>query len=242
MDAPVRTEASDGVRTITLDHAPGNALDHGLMVRFLELVPVANHDWQSRVVVLESAIAGVFSLGADASSKPPPNEPYDSFGVPSSEDALGRMFLRALWDLKWPVVAKVAGTAAGEGLMLAALCDVAVVAESAKLSLSGAAHGVIAGASILRRCLSEQAMRYLILSGREVEARELKALGCGLLIVPDAEVDAVTAALARDIGRHDPHLLRHLKVALTEGEPGDPLGGYAAEQRLTALAVGKMRR
>jgi enoyl-CoA hydratase/carnithine racemase len=241
MSAPVRTDASDGVRTITLDAAPSNTIDHALMVKFLELVPVANHDWAAKVIVLESAIPGVFSAGADPAVRPEPKEPFDSFGVPSSADALSRMFLRALWDLKWPVIAKVKGTAAGEGLLLAALCDVAVVGESARLGLSGASLGVIAGASILRRCLSEQAMRYLILSGRLVEARDLKAMGCGLMIVPDDQVDAVAASLARDIGAHDPHVLRHLKSALTDGEPGDPMGGYASEQRFTALAAAKAR-
>ncbi|CAN7614940.1 enoyl-CoA hydratase/isomerase family protein [Phenylobacterium sp. LjRoot219] len=239
--ALVRTAASEGVRTLTLDHAPSNAVDHSLMVDFIQLAPTANHDWGSKVVVLESAIEGVFSMGADPDAKPAPQEPYDSFGVPNSEDALTRMFLRTLWDFKWPIIAKVQGAAVGEGLLLACLCDVVVAGESAALGLTGANHGVIAGASILRRCLSEQAMRYLILSGRLVEARDVKALGCGMIIVPDAEVDGVTAGIARDIAAKDPHLLRHLKASLTEGEPGDPLGGYAAEQRYTALVSAKTR-
>jgi enoyl-CoA hydratase/carnithine racemase len=240
MSAPLRTAVAHGVRTITLDHAPANWINQELMVQLLEILQIANHDWQTRVIVIESALPGVFSLGEDADAPPPPaQEPYDSFGVPSTAMALVRHALRGVWDAKWPVIAKVRGTAAGDGLLLAAVADIAVIAESARLGLPGAARSVVSGASILRRCLSEQAMRYLILSARLVEARALRALGCGMQIVPDDALDAHTAALAEDIAAHDPHLLRHLKVALTENEPDDPLGGHAVEQRYTALLRAK---
>jgi enoyl-CoA hydratase/carnithine racemase len=242
MTAPVHTSVSDGVRTITLDRPPGNAVDQELMVGLLEILQTANHDWDTRVIVIESALPEVFSTGADADApRPAPKEPYDSFGVPSTAMALVRHALRGVWDAKWPVIAKVRGVAAGDGLLLAALADVMVVSETARLGLPGARREVVSGASILRRCMPEQAMRYLILSARLVEARELRALGAGLVVVPEAELDARTAALARDVASHDPHLLRYLKVALTEGEPGDPLGGHAIEQRYTALLEGKAR-
>ena len=49
------------------------------------------------------------------------------------------------------------------------------------------------------------------------------------------------AALAKDIVAHDPHFLRHVKVALTETETGDPLSGHAVEQRYTALLNAKVQ-
>jgi enoyl-CoA hydratase len=241
MTGPVRSEARDFIRTITLDHAPGNATDGAMMVKLLELVPVANHDWDTRVVVLESAQPGIFSLGEDhAAPKPPANEPRDSFGVPSTHDALVRHFLRGLWDLKWPLIAKVEGTATGTGLLLAALADIAVVSEEAMLGLTDARANAVNGAAVLRRSLTEQAMRYLILSGRTVPARALRALGCGMMIVPAGEVDDTVQRLAADIAAHDPHLLRHLKSSLTELEGDEALAGHAVEQRYTALVRAKL--
>lgn len=239
MEPPVRSSVSNFIRTITLDRAPGNVIDDEMMVKLLEILQVANHDWDTRAIVLESALPDVFSLGEDRDSPRPPVEPRDSFGVPSTHMALVRHALRGVWDAKWPVIAKVRGTASGSGLLLAALADVAVVSESALVGLRDAKSSIVNGSSILRRCLSEQAMRYLIWSARLVEARELRALGAGMLIVPDDHVDAEVAALARDIAAHDPHLLRHMKVALTELEQGDPLGGQAVEQRYTALLQAK---
>lgn len=237
----VHSSVSNLVRTITLDRAPGNLIDEAMMVKLLEILQIANHDWDTRVIVLDSALPDVFSLGEDHDAPRSPVEPRDSFGVPSTHMALIRHALRGIWDAKWPVIAKVRGTAAGNGLLLAALCDVAVVSESALVGLPEAKRSVVNGSTILRRAMSEQAMRYLIWSGRLIEARELRALGAGMLIVPDDRVDAEVAALAEDIAGHDPHLLRHMKIALTELEPGDPLGGQAVEQRYTALLQAKGR-
>jgi len=237
---PIRSSVSNGVRTITLDRPPGNPVEQAMMVKLLEILQVANHDWETRVIVLESALPDVFSLGEDPSSpKPVPKEPYDSFGVPSTAMALMRHALRGIWDAKWPVIAKVRGTAAGTGLLFAALADISVVSETARIGLPDAKSGIVNGATILRRCMSEQAMRYLIWSARLIEARELRALGAGMRIVPAADVDAEVEALSQDIKAHDPHLLRHMKVALTEMELGDPLGGQAVEQRYTALLQAK---
>jgi enoyl-CoA hydratase len=241
MTGPVRSEAHNFVRTITLDHAPGNFTDGALMVKLLEIVPLANHDWETRVVVIESTLPRVFSLGDDhAAPRPPPSEPRDSFGVPNTHDALVRHFLRGIWDLKWPVIAKVEGTAMGTGLLLAALADIAVVSEDALLGLTDSRANAVSGAAVLRRCLTEQAMRYLILSGRTVPARELRALGCGMMIVPAGEVDVTVQRLAADIAAHDPHLLRHLKSSLTELEGDEALAGHAVEQRYTALVRARL--
>jgi enoyl-CoA hydratase/carnithine racemase len=241
MTGPIRSEASEFIRTITLDSAPGNTIDGALRVKLIELLTMANHDWDTRVIVLESALPGVFSLGEDhAGPRPPADEPRDSFGVPSTGDALVRHALRAVWDAKWPLIAKVEGAATGNGLLLAALADVAVVSEDALLGLIDARANVVNGAAVLRRCLSEQAMRYLILSGRTVPARQLRALGCGMTIVPADQVDATVDALARDIAAHDPHLLRHMKISLTEIEGDAALAGHAVEQRYTALVRAKL--
>lgn len=237
----IRTSVADGVRTITFDRPPGNGLDAAGRAKLIEVMQIANHDWETRVIVLESALPDVFSIGDDAEApKPPRREPFDSFGVPSTPMALDRHFLRAIWDAKWPVVAKVGGTASGEGLLMAALADIAVVAESARIGVPGARNGTIAGLSILRRCLTEQAARYLLLSGRLVPAGELRALGGGMRIVPDADLDAEVATLAAEIAGHDAHLLRHLKIAMTELEGDAPLAGHAVEQRYTALIEGRI--
>jgi enoyl-CoA hydratase/carnithine racemase len=241
MSDPIHSSVEQGIRTITFDRPPGNLLDAAMRAKLIEILQIANHDWETRVIVLESAQPDVFCLGDDSSSpKPPPREPYDSFGVPSTPMALDRHFLRAIWDAKWPVIAKVAGTAAGEGLLMAALADVAVVSETAEIGLPDARGGVIAGLSILRRCMPEQTARYLLLSARLIKAGELRALGAGMRIVPRDALDDAVARLAGDIASLDPHLLRHLKIAMTEIEQADPLAGHAVEQRYTALSQARM--
>ena len=117
------------------------------MVKLLEILQVANHDWDTRVIVLESALPEVFSMGEDLDSPREPVEPRDSFGVPSTHMALVRHALRGVWDAKWPVIAKVKGTASGSGLLLAALADVAVVSETALVGLPDARNRILNGSS-----------------------------------------------------------------------------------------------
>jgi enoyl-CoA hydratase/carnithine racemase len=241
MTDPIRTAVRDGIRSLTLDRAPGNPIDNVMMTKLLEIFRISDHDWDTRVIVLESAVPGVFSTGADVDGPPVSlREPFDSFGVPSTGMALVRHAFRAIWDSKWPIIAKVQGTATGDGLLLAALADITVVAESAKVGLVDAKRNVIAGMGILRRCMSEQAARYLLLSARSIEARELRSLGAGMVIVPDDQVDAEVASLAADIAAHDSQFLRHVRIALSELEQGDPLGVHAVEQRYTALVQARL--
>lgn len=236
MTDPIRTSVANGIRTITLDRGPDNPIDEAMMVKLLEIMNVANHDWETRVIVLESAVPGVFSLGeaADAPARAR-REPRDSFGVPDTYMALVRHAMRGIWDAKWPLIAKVGGTASGSGFLLAALADIAVVSETALVGLPEPRHGAVNGAAILRRTLPEQAMRYLAWSARLIEARRLRALGSGMLIVPPADLDAEVAALAAEIAGLDPHLLRHMKIAVNETEGDGALTGHAVEQRYTAL-------
>jgi enoyl-CoA hydratase/carnithine racemase len=240
MTSYFESAVSDGVRNIILNRAPHNLLNDEFKVKLIEALGVANHDWDTRVIVLESGVPGIFSLGAEAD--PPrslPRTEFEHFGVPSTQMALDRHFLRAIWDAKWPLIAKVGGTAANEGLLLAALADVAVVSETAEVGLPQAELSIVAGLSILRRCMTEQAARHLLWSGRLIKAARLRALGSGMLVVPPEELDVTVAALARDIARHDRHFLRHMKIAMTESEGDAPLSGYATEQRYTALLDGK---
>lgn len=236
MTAYFETAVAAGVRTIRLNRAPHNLLGDEFKTKLIEALQIANHDWETRVIVLESALPGVFSLGAEP--VPPrslPRAEFDHFGVPSTGMALDRHFLGAIWDAKWPLVAKVGGTAADDGLLLAALADVAVVSETAEIGLPQAERSIVGGLSILRRSMSEQAARHLMRSGRLVPASRLRTLGTGMLVLSPDQLDTVTAELASDIARHDRHFLRHMKIAMNESEQGAPLSGYAAEQRYTAL-------
>jgi 2-(1,2-epoxy-1,2-dihydrophenyl)acetyl-CoA isomerase len=98
-----------------------------------------------------------------------------------------------------PVIAAVNGTAAGAGVGLVAMADMAVAAQSAKFSLAYTGVGLTPDGStsfFLPRMIGQKRATELILTNRAITAAE--ALDWGLVnsVVPDADVVAEALKLA----------------------------------------------
>ncbi|SAL66197.1 short chain enoyl-CoA hydratase [Caballeronia peredens] len=110
-----------------------------------------------------------------------------------------------------PVIAAIAGYAVAGGLELAAWCDLRVIEEDALLGVFCRRVGVplIDGGTIrLPRLIGVSRALDLILTGREVDAREALAIGLVNRIAPPGEARAVAEALARDLAAHPQAALR----------------------------------
>jgi enoyl-CoA hydratase/carnithine racemase len=99
-----------------------------------------------------------------------------------------------------PVIAAVEGVAFGFGFGLAALCDVAIVAEDATFALTELAHGIppLIVLSYLFRFLPYKVAFDLALTGRHVGAIGAQHLGLATEIRPAG----VCLARAREIAEH----------------------------------------
>jgi len=122
----------------------------------------------------------------------------------------------AFTRLDAPVIAAVNGTAAGAGVGLVAMADLAIAAESAKFSLAYTGVGLTPDGStsyFLPRILGAKRAMELVLTNRPLTAAE--ALDWGLVnkVVPDADVLAEAGKLA---------------TRLAAG----PLGAFAQAKRL----------
>ena len=101
-----------------------------------------------------------------------------------------------------PVIAAINGPCAGIGLVLALMCDVRFVAESAKLTTAFARRGLVAehGISwILPRLVGPARALDLLLSGRVVLGREAVELGLCNRAAPAETVLEETLAYAREL-------------------------------------------
>jgi enoyl-CoA hydratase/carnithine racemase len=101
-----------------------------------------------------------------------------------------------------PVVAAINGPCAGIGLVLALMCDVRFVAESAKLTTAFARRGLVAehGISwILPRLVGPARALDLLLSGRVVLGREAVELGLCNRVTPPETVLEETLAYAHEL-------------------------------------------
>lgn len=225
------------VLTLTLDRPEvRNALNADLVGALTDALAAAGRDDAVRVVVLTGA-GRAFSAGADLAA-------LQALGSASAEanlvdsEHLARLF-EAIYTLPKPVVAKVQGHAIAGGCGLAAVCDLSLVAEDAKLGFTETRIGfvpAIVSVFVVRK-LGEAAARDLLLRGRLIDAAEAARVGLVTRAVPAGDLDAATDALCRELATETSGTAVALTKRLLADVPSLGVAeglGYAA--RLNALA------
>ncbi|MEZ5530842.1 MAG: enoyl-CoA hydratase-related protein [Steroidobacteraceae bacterium] len=222
MTETVLVEVSDHVAVVTLNRPDtANTLDLAMGRDLLAAALRCEADPAVRAVVLTGA-GKAFCFGGDLRGMIAggmPAEPYLKELTTHLHAAVAR-FMR----MDAPVVAAVNGTAAGAGVGLVAMADLAILAEGAKISLAYTGVGLTpdGGTSfLLPRTVGAKRAMELILTNRALSAAE--ALDWGLVnqVVPDAEVFTRARELARKLA-------------------AGPRGAFGKAKRLHAAALGAL--
>jgi enoyl-CoA hydratase len=166
-----------------------------------------NDTW---VVILTGAGRG-FCSGLDLEDHGiPPN----IAGLPMSRIATRAMaifsdLVPAMRDIPQPIVGAINGPSYGGGLCLAVACDIRLAAASATFCGAGIKNGLTGtelGISwILPRAIGAAHAFELILTGREVDAKEAERIGLVSRVVPDVKLLDTALDVADQICAHSPH-------------------------------------
>ncbi|MEE3327373.1 MAG: enoyl-CoA hydratase/isomerase family protein [Myxococcota bacterium] len=148
-------------------------------------------------VVIVSGKGRAFSAGADLSS-------FSGRSDLSSQEAgeIGRQMADAIEGMRALAIAEIQGWCVGGGLVLAAACDLRIVAESARFSIPEVDLGIpLAWGGIPRlvREIGPAMTKELVLTCRPFDAAEAKASGFVNRIVPDTELSATVQTLAESL-------------------------------------------
>jgi len=190
---------TDGIATLTLNRPDRlNALSTSILDGLLEALPRLAADPAVAVVVLTGAGRG-FCAGGDVKSMAEGTSPLNV------EDAVqrlrGRMEVsRLLHEIQKPTIAMVNGAAAGAGLAMALACDLRVASESARFITAFVKVGFsgdFGGSYFLSKLVGTGKARELYYTGESLDAGQALALGVVSAVVPDAELQSATMALAR---------------------------------------------
>lgn len=195
--APLQRAAADGVVTLTLDrprqfNALGGALLEALAA---ELAGIAR-DPSLRVVIIAGA-GRAFCAGHDLKEMMARREP----------DFIGGLFercgavMQALQAMPQPVIARVQGIATAAGCQLVAACDLAVAAADARFATSGINLGLFCatpGVPLSRNIGRKRAFEMLF-TGEFIDAATALQWGLVNRVVPEAELEQATLALARSL-------------------------------------------
>ena len=188
-----------------------NAFDRQLAHELRDAMTRAAGEREVRAVVLRGA-GGRFSAGADLKQ-----------GFPTDrriEDLINTDFrptLDMIAGMEKPVIAAVAGPAAGIGLSFALVCDLVMMADDAYLLSPFAAIGLIpdGGATwLLARQLGYHRAYQLCVESERVPAARCVELGVANRVVPAARLDEESLAWAESLAERAPLALARTKLAM----------------------------
>ena len=189
-------EVIGSIATVTLNRpAVRNALNATVIQELAAVLARLDEDAEARVVIMQGAGDRAFCAGADlkgmfrAGSILEARAQYT--GLARVLDAIPRM--------RTPVIARVQGYALAGGCGLAAACDVVVAAEEAVFGLPEIKLGLLplmVLAPILRSASPRRVLE-MVLTGRELTAREALEIGLVTKVVPRADLDRAVADIAR---------------------------------------------
>lgn len=206
----------DAVRTLTVNRPDKlNALDEATLLALHAAFDAAAADEGVRAVVLTGAGAKAFVAGADIAR-------MASMSAVEARDfsLVGQRLMRRIERLPKPVVAMVNGYALGGGLELAMACHLRIAGDGARLGLPEVTLGLLpgfGGTQRLLRLVGRAAALELTLTGAPVDAARALELGLVNRVVPAADLEAETRALAGRLAANAPLAMRAILDAIHVG-------------------------
>lgn len=122
--------------------------------------------------------------------------------------------------MKKPVIARLQGVAAANGMGLAAAADLVIAGERAKMGLTAINVGLNCVGPVIpvARCVGRKKALELLLYGKLIPAKEALELGLVNRIVPDDELEKEALAWAKDLAQRSPLAVQIAKSAFYNAE------------------------
>lgn len=169
----------------------------------------------TRVIVLTGAGSRAFCAGGDLKER---NGMSDHAWF--AQHQVYERMIRAVLACPLPLIGAINGAAYGGGCELAAACDFAYAADTAKFAQTEVRVGIIPGAGgtqTLARAVGERRAKELILSGRVFTAQQAHEWGLVNAIYPQADLMPATLDIAKTISNNAPVAVRQAKQAIHKG-------------------------
>ncbi len=217
-----------GIAEVVVDVPPVNALTVAGWFELADTITAAGKDPETRVVVLRSEGKG-FNAGVDI------KEMQNTEGFTALIGANKGCFaaFAAVYDCPVPLIAAVQGFCVGGGIGLAGNADIVIASDDAFFGLPEVDRGALGAATHLARLVPQHKMRAMVYTGATATAAELHAFGSVLQVVPRDELRAAAFAVAADIAKKSPTVMRAAKESLNGIDLWDVKRSYRFEQGFT---------
>jgi enoyl-CoA hydratase/carnithine racemase len=221
--ADLEYAVADGIGTILLNRPHRkNAFTLDMIDTWAEALRDARTDPDVRVVVLTGA-GDAFCSGVDLNRRQDATPATPLERKENLTERIHRIPL-ALEDLDKPVIAAINGVAVGAGMDMALMCDMRIMARSARLSEGYVRVGLVpgdGGCYYLPRLVGTAKALELLLTGDFIDAEEAGRLGIANHVVDDADLAGAVHTLARKIADGPPVAIRTIKRAVYQSARSD---------------------
>ncbi|HEX6878158.1 MAG TPA: enoyl-CoA hydratase family protein [Nocardioidaceae bacterium] len=222
------TLRDDGIRVVTMDFPPVNALPVAGWFAVAEALDEASKDMATHVVVLRAEGRG-FNAGVDIKEM----QTTSGFDALIGANRGCYAAFKAVYECAVPVVAAVNGFCLGGGVGLVGNADTIVASEDAFFGVPEVDRGALGAATHLARMVPPHLMRTLYFTGRNITAQQLHHHGSVLEVVPRDELDDAALKIAGEITSKDTRVIRAAKEAINGIDPVDVNRSYRFEQGFT---------
>ncbi|MGH7861563.1 MAG: 1,4-dihydroxy-2-naphthoyl-CoA synthase [Candidatus Dormibacteraceae bacterium] len=213
-------ETTEGIAKVTINRPEvRNAFRPRTLYEMSRAFEVARDDPQIGVIILTGAGTEAFCSGGDQRVRG--DDGY------RDEKGVGRLNVLDLQiqirRTPKPVIAMVAGYAIGGGHVLHVVCDLTVAADNARFGQSGPRVGSFDGgygSGLLARIVGQKKAREIWFLCEQYDAQEALRMGLVNRVVPLADLETETMAMAQRILQHSPLALRLLKASLNAADDG----------------------
>jgi enoyl-CoA hydratase/carnithine racemase len=223
------------IATITLNRPEKrNAMTIPMLEAFLAAVREVSKSSDVRVLIVAGA-GKAFCAGLDLKEMGLARRPDGSVEYPEIEGAL-----HELERCPFPTIAMMQGDAIAGGLELALHCDLRVAGAGARMGMPLARIGLVVPYPLTQKLLDTVGTvktKEMLFTGALLDAESARSAGLVTRVVPDAELETATRALAAEIAANAPLSLRTMKAAINEANgfrshtPSPALAAQAAATR-----------
>jgi enoyl-CoA hydratase len=205
----------DGVGLITFNQPEKrNAMSIEMWDGLTAILDAWIDDPAVRVVVLTGAGDKAFVSGADISQFEKNRSNADAQRDYDRLTTAGRAKLGAFPK---PIIARINGFCLGGGLGIAMTADIRVASASSAFGIPAAKLGIAYNFQMVGRLVSligQANARAMLFGGLRMDAAEALRIGLVNQVVPDAELEATVAKMARNIAGNAPLSVRGMKLVV----------------------------
>ena len=201
------------IAELRLQRRPVNALDESALREITEAAKQAEEDPSVRVVIITSALKGVFCVGGDLKFWP---EAYGS--QPKLVSEVGRKPFSQIEQLTKPCIAAMHGHVIGDGLSLALACDIRLASQDSEFHLPEVDYGFIPGWGTIGRlvaAIGAGPAAELLLVGDPISAAHAQNIGLVNRVTAPDELMSEVRTLAARLAAKPPMAMRYAKAALS---------------------------